>query len=168
MITKDLLDEYFSGWDTGDIRWKKPTAHWIKVGDRAGNIHKYGYRHVQLFNIKYRLHRLVFFYHHGYFPIEVDHINGVRDDNRIENLRAATKYQNQQNVKKHIATTSKYIGVGWHKRDKKWYAKIGINYKTKNLGFFDTEQEAYAAYCEAKAKLHTFQPTVRRNAYDGI
>jgi hypothetical protein len=78
---------------------------------------------------------------------QVDHINGIRHDNRIENLRLVTHQQNHFN-----RTTAK--GYGWHKRHRKWCASIMINGKLQHLGLFDTEEEARATYLEAKGRLH--------------
>jgi hypothetical protein len=103
---------------------------------------------------------------HGEWPEnQIDHINGVKIDNRICNLRLAMPHENQQNLAKPSragGTSSKYIGVTWCRRDKKWRAQItrpvlGV----KNLGRFDTEEKAYEAYCAAKRKFHPFQPQPR-------
>lgn len=76
----------------------------------------------------------------------VDHINGVRSDNCIENLRWVNHSLNQHNK-------SSTKGYSFDKRTNKWRAIIMINYKFKSLGYFDTEQEARDAYLEAKSKL---------------
>lgn len=83
----------------------------------------------------------------------VDHINGNGLDNRRVNLRAATAQQNGQNRGKFAKATSKYKGVCWHKRDKKWTAKIKVGNKRLNLGYFSKEVEAAKKYNET-AKLH--------------
>jgi len=79
--------------------------------------------------------------------IQVDHINGVKHDNRLENLRLVTHQQNQFNQ-------TKAKGYSWDKKSRKWRAKIQIDGKTHYLGCFDTEEEAREAYLEAKAIHH--------------
>jgi hypothetical protein len=76
----------------------------------------------------------------------LDHINRIKDDNRIDNLRSVTLQQNQfnRNAK----------GCSWHKRDEKWTSRIGVNGKLVHLGTFDTEDEASQAYLDAKKIYH--------------
>jgi hypothetical protein len=73
-----------------------------------------------------------------------DHVNGNGLDNRRENLRIVTKRQNGQNL--HIQKTSRFPGVSWHKRDKKWEAEIKIAGKTHYLGIYDSEEAAARRY----------------------
>ena len=81
---------------------------------------------------------------------EIDHINGIRDDNRICNLRSVTKQQNQWN-----RTTAK--GYYWNKQVNKWQSQISINKKIIGLGLYKTEPEARNAYLQAKEKYHVIQ-----------
>jgi hypothetical protein len=107
-------------------------------------------------------HRLAWFYVHGEFPkCELDHINGVRDDNRISNLRECSRAENMQNAGMFKTNTSGYTGVTWHKQRRKWAAQIWVNNKRMYLGLRESKEDAYALYLEAKAKYHTFQPTPR-------
>ena len=106
-------------------------------------------------------HRLIFLWHHGYFPKLIDHIDQNSLNNKIENLREATKSQNSQNQNKKKSNTSGYKGVYWRKDVKKWSSQISVNYKCKNLGVFMTKEEAYEAYQEAAAKLHTINPEAK-------
>jgi hypothetical protein len=77
---------------------------------------------------------------------QIDHINGIRNDNRLENLRWGNQSQNSRNKKKKTNRSSQYLGVSWKKRNNKWEAKISINKITKYLGIFDTEIEAFNAW----------------------
>ena len=77
---------------------------------------------------------------------EIDHINNIRTDNRLENLRWVSTEQNGRNKKKKTNTSSQYQGVSWWERDKKWKARITINQKTKHIGVFSTELEAFNAW----------------------
>ena len=93
-------------------------------------------------------HRLAWFLHYETLPINsIDHIDGNRSNNRIENLRDVTSQQNQWN-----RTTAK--GYTWHKPANKFMAYIKINRKFKNLGYYTTEQEARNAYLKGKEKYH--------------
>ena len=78
---------------------------------------------------------------------EIDHINGVRDDNRIVNLRSVSRNENQWN-------RTKAKGYTWRKRENKWQAQIKINKKDIYLGYYNTEQEARSAYLAAKEIYH--------------
>ena len=158
MLTRDRLMEVLDcDPEIGEFTWRlQPGSRSDLVGKRAGYNAPPGYRSVTIDGEGYLVHRLIWLYVHGKFPLEqLDHINLNRSDNRIENLREATNAQNMQNKK---AGKSKY-GVGlkgaqWNYRDKKWVAQSALdNGKTTHLGSFDTEQEAHEAYCEAAKKV---------------
>lgn len=78
---------------------------------------------------------------------QIDHINGIRDDNRLCNLRSVTHQENHFNE-------TKAKGYSWFKRDNNWRAQIMINNKNIHLGYFNLEEDARAAYIEAKEKYH--------------
>ena len=78
---------------------------------------------------------------------DIDHINQVKTDNRIENLRWISSANNLRNRKKWEGTTSKFQGVSWHKHNNKWTAQIKLNGRKKHLGYFETEEEAYSVWC---------------------
>lgn len=94
---------------------------------------------------------------------EIDHINGNKLDNRVCNLRAATKQQNRHNRKKETKrlTSSQYKGVSWNKPARKWSAYVIVNSKQKHLGCFDSEQDAALAY--DKAAIAHFGAFVKTN-----
>ena len=107
----------------------------------------------------YFAHRLAWFYVHGRWPIQqIDHINGIRGDNRIANLREASNAQNLQNLRKASSNSkSGFLGVSLRKSRGKWRAEIVIEGRKKHLGYFDSSEEAYAAYLAAKVKFHPYQ-----------
>lgn len=76
---------------------------------------------------------------------EIDHINGVRTDNRIENLRLVTRSQNMKNAKTYITNRSGATGVCWHKQKKKWRARLIHEYKQIHLGYYDDWFDAVCA-----------------------
>jgi len=89
---------------------------------------------------------------------QIDHINRVRSDNSIKNLRAVVCSENMQNKATHPKNTSGYRGVDWYKKECKWRARIGIMGKQKNVGLFSTAEEAFEAYKSAVEKFHTCNP----------
>jgi len=113
----------------------------------------------------YRAHRLAWLYVHGKWPEnEIDHINGVRSDNRISNLRDATTAENRQNHAIRRDNTSTVPGVDWHKSVQKWRVRIRVPGKRITVGFFKNLEDAAAARARAKAELHAFQPFDRESA----
>lgn len=148
--------------ETGKFTRLARTAQCIRVGDTAGYVNPDGYREIRVDGKTYKAHRLAWLYVHGAWPAEqIDHINGVRHDNRLSNLRAATNAENRQNTAKRSDNNSGFTGVSWHKRAEKWTARVRINRVQHHLGCFNTVEEAYEAYLQAKAELHEFQPTPR-------
>jgi HNH endonuclease/AP2 domain len=115
-----------------------------------------GYRQIGVGGKVYLAHRLAWLITHGEWPsvgLEIDHINGEKDDNRIVNLRLATKAQNQRNSRKRSSTTG-LRGVRVNKASKTYSAQIKVNRKNHYLGSFQTPEEAHAAYVEAAVRLH--------------
>jgi hypothetical protein len=161
MITQSRLKELFNyNKNTGElVRIEKRRK--AKIGELAGNIRSDGYTRVKIDNKSYYAHRLVWLYVYGSFPKELDHIDGNRSNNCILNLRECFHFQNNQNQVSRKNTSSKYIGVCFNKASKKWQAYIMFNYKKIHLGLFVNEDEAYESYCNAKKRLHTFNPIVR-------
>jgi hypothetical protein len=157
-LTVDLLNHLFEyDKETGNLIWKiKPSSrgHHVKAGDIAGTLKSHGYLCVGINYNSYRAHRLIFLMHKGYLPKTVDHINGDKLDNRIENLRAATVGQNQHNRKTNANNTSGYKGVSWSKAQKKWTARITLERKIIHLGYFANVEEAAEVVRKAREELH--------------
>ena len=120
------------------------------VGSIAGGIRKNGYYRIAIDGKRYYAHRLAWLYVHGVWPAdEIDHINGNRSDNRIENLRAADRRQNLGNQRRLSRNTSGYKGVSWCKARNLWVANIQKNGKLKHLGRFPSAEAAHQAYSSA-------------------
>lgn len=138
----------------GCLFWSDLIARKDLVGKLAGSVGLGdGYRYVKCGKSRRRVaaHRVIFLMHHGYLPAVIDHINRIRDDNRIENLRdAVTEGNNQGNQSHQVGRSSKYRGVCWDAARGKWAAAVKCGGKRFNLGRFSCEHQAAAAY-NAKA-----------------
>lgn len=102
----------------------------------------------------YRLHRLIYLYHHGYIPEQIDHINRNCFDNRIENLRPATSSQNASNRKRFSNNKSGLKGVCWHKRIQKWGVSCSVHGKQKHYGYFGDLLSAASKAFAVRTQLH--------------
>lgn len=143
----------------GTFRWiRRPTATCnVAVGAEAGTMDADGYRTIQLDGVRHRAHRLAWLYMHGEWPPseDIDHVNGNRADNRIANLREARRSENVQNVGA-ARKDSKSGLAGVNERDGRWRARIRAGGERLTLGYFDSPEEAHAAYRAAKLQLHPF------------
>ena len=154
-LTVDLLNELFEyDKETGDLFWKVSKGSRGMIGERAGTETEYGYIRISINKKTYRAHRLVFLMHKGYLPKSLDHINGDRKDNRIENLRPVSKAQNAQNAKLSSKNKSGYKGVFWCSSMKKWQVQIGSNGEKIYLGCFENLEEAAEVVRAAREELH--------------
>jgi hypothetical protein len=144
---------------TGHFTWKQRAAKCIQIGSVAGNTNKTGYVTIGLCKKVYKAHRLAWLYTYGSWPDGlIDHINGVKSDNRLFNLRVVNETGNSENVRKpNKRNKSGFMGVIWHQN--KWRANITVNKKTKWLGDYATPEEAHAAYLGAK-RLHHAMCTI--------
>ena len=86
--------------ETGVFTWKVNRGGTAIIGAKAGRIHPSGYVHIKYQNVEYLAHRLAWIHHHGKIDqsLVIDHINGIRNDNRIQNLRQVTHAKNMQNI----------------------------------------------------------------------
>lgn len=145
---------------TGGFIWLKTRSKKVPPGSVAGGINKvHGYRQIKVDGVKLPAHRLAWLYVHGYWPNQIDHINGVRDDNRLENLRDVTPQINAQNVHKPRRDNKKtgMMGVGYGSKirgTKKWFARVTVEGRRVLIGYFYNPEDAHGAYLEAKRRLH--------------
>lgn len=120
--------------ETGIFRWNSKRIGGRKVGKIAGGKSPYGYHLIKIDGTKYMSHRLAWLYMYGYFPEnEIDHINRIKDDNRISNLRHVSKICNSRNVGDLLTNKSGVKGVYFKNRCKSWVSTITINRKKIHL-----------------------------------
>ena len=139
-------DKLFT-YDNGDLVWKIKPSKKIKAGSVAGTDDR-GYVSIIYRGKRSRAHRIIWEMHNGAIPdgMQIDHINRVRTDNRIENLRLVTSQQNNFN-------RSGVKGFCYDVRSGKFRAQIVIDHKFKHLGHYDTILDARAAYLRARKEL---------------
>lgn len=147
--------------ETGHLYWQEPKRRAL-IGAVAGGLNDKGYIQVMLGGKLYRAHRLAWVYVHGKdIPpgMEIDHVNRNRSDNRLCNLRLASRFEQQANTKMREANTTGFRGVKWRARKSRWVASIRAYGKRIEIGSFLTKEEAGAAYIEARKKhLGEFAP----------
>jgi len=118
------------------------------IGDIAGPLDAYGYVRLSVENKEYKAHRLAFLYMEGYFPKEVDHEDGIKNNNKWNNL---TDITHQDNIRKAKISINNKSGVkGVRKRGSKWHAGIKINNKLIYLGIFENKIDAIKARKQAE------------------
>jgi len=144
--------------DTGIFKWQHRNdvpQRWNKrwAGKRAGTINPRGYCVIAINGKAYRAHRLAYAYMNGRISeqLEIDHINGIRSDNRIVNLRLATKAENQRNSQ---GWRNRMLPKGVYKNRDKFVAQIMKDRKPIYLGIFDSPEGARRAHMKAARALH--------------
>ena len=137
-------------------RIKNVYRHPNRLGPIPCNPYGNGYVYISLDGKRYLAHRVAWLYVHGTWPEgDTDHINGDRTDNRLSNLRAVSREVNNQNRRK-VRANNKcgLMGVSWHTHSRCWRARIMIRGREIPLGHFESKEQAYAAYIDAKRSLH--------------
>jgi hypothetical protein len=154
MITQQLLVEYFD-YDNGELFWKKlPKCSTKTLLNTKAGCFDGRYFQVRFLGKKYRLHRLIFLYFHGYFPENIDHIDGNPLNNKIENLRECTLQQNVWNSCIRMDNTSGIKGISWNKQKNKWEVYINKDCKRYRLGYFVNIEEAKQTLEIFREKMH--------------
>jgi hypothetical protein len=158
-LTQKLLQQTLSyNPNTGELIWKIRPMSWFNHPLSYRSYHKRwagkpaltadngeGYRSGTLLGKKVKAHRIIWIMLYGDLPpegYEIDHINGVRSDNRLDNLRCVLKEDNGKNQRLHTRNQTGVSGVSWYKPNKKWLVRINQNKKTKSLGYFNSFEEA--------------------------
>ncbi|MCM8735974.1 HNH endonuclease [Azospirillum sp. A1-3] len=136
--------------DTGAFKWLVATNNSVRVGQVAGCVGGHGYVQIRLDGRQYLAHRLAWLYMTGEWPdADLDHINRVKSDNRLANLREATRSKNMGNKSMSKNNSSGVKGVTWDKSRGKWQAKIMENGNNRFLGHFTDLDAAASAYASA-------------------
>ena len=159
ILTQKRLKELLSynpetGCFTRNIALKNQPAG-AKVGTKGAR----GYLQTSIDGTVYKIHRLAWLYVHGEWPQnQIDHIDHDTSNNRIDNLRDVSCGQNHQNRNRNTKSASSLLGVGWHKRDKRWFAHIEINGKRHHLGYYADKESALKARQNAETTFHPYRP----------
>jgi hypothetical protein len=152
-ITAEIINDLFR-YEDGLLIRKVTITQYARKGDVVGHVGNSGYMSCSIVGTMFLVHRAIFLMHHGYLPKYVDHIDGNRLNNRIENLRPATVYENAQNQKLFKNNTSGVKGVSWNKLMNKWEANITYDGTRERLGWFNSIDEAKKVIDKARTTLH--------------
>jgi hypothetical protein len=139
--------------ETGKLTWKM-LRNVSRIGEEAKSIDVGGYVQVNVAGTMVKGHRLAWLIHYGEWPSDhIDHINGIRNDNRIANLRVVPNAINCQNKRKPLPSSKTGV-LGVVKVGNRYQANIHANRRKKYLGTFDTAEQAHQVYVEAKRSIH--------------
>lgn len=165
VLLREALD-YDS--ESGNLIWKARPRHHFKTdrahtvtntryaGRIAGSLEgKQGYLTIMLNEVTLKAHRVAWALTYGEWPADlIDHINGNKLDNRLSNLRACTRAENNRNRTRRHTSGAPYKGISFHRLTGKWSSEIAAGSTREFLGLFDTPEAAHSAYCAAAKKLH--------------
>lgn len=144
--------------ETGDFVWIGKSSKFFNeqyLGQTAGSVALSGHIIIEICGRCYKAHRLAWFYVYGVWPAKfLDHKDGDPANNRLSNLREATRNQNAHNRKMGRDNTSGFKGVFWHPQTQKWRARIWCDRKGHSLGLHETAEMAHEACEEARKRLH--------------
>jgi len=172
MNTQQELKQLFSYQpDTGEFRWLTSIRNGaIKQGDLAGSKNNDGYTMIKVRGRTYAAHRLAWLYVYGAQPSSgIDHINGIRTDNRLANLRLATFKQNNENAGIRKDNKTGCRGVHFSAREGKYVAKMEHNKQRISIGYFDCLKDAALAVQNKRTELYTHdvgRAALKENAHE--
>ena len=159
MITQEYAKQLFDCVD-GHLVWKVSKAKRIKIGSQAGTIGKDGYVRVFIDGKSYLAHHLVYLIEYGHMPTEIDHLNRVKSDNRITNLKQCTRFENAINKGMFINNKTGVKNVHKHS-----FGKYEVSFKRNNkniyVGLFDDIELAELVAIEAKHKVDILKAQIR-------
>jgi len=155
--SQDRLNELFEA--SGPDLIARVSRGCVRCGSVCGYMRKDGYVRVKVDGALVMAHRIVWKMFNGDEPDFIDHINGVRSDNRIDNLRAATKAINSLNESLRADSQSGFVGVSWHtptdrRKTPKWVAKIARGGESLHIGYFHDLKLAVLAYNVECERIH--------------
>lgn len=154
MEAANLTQEYVRSilkYENGTLYWRVKKSSNTKLDKPITSKESGGYIQVRIDGIAYLAHRIIFLYHNGYLPFFIDHKNGNRQDNRIENLREASKNENAMNRE---TKNKSFKNVYFHKPTKKYQVSLRINGKNKSFGYFPDLETAVKVAKDARNKHH--------------
>lgn len=151
-LSQETLNELFE-YRKGKL-FLKVSRGGRKAGEEVGTLTPRGYKQTKVNRKLQLVHRLIFFIHHGYMPKMIDHIDGNRTNNRIENLRESDAFSNQYNRGLPSNNTSGVKGVYWNKEKRKWKAKCNVGGKGYHLGYYKDIKEADKAVRAFRSQHH--------------
>lgn len=164
-----IVKEAFEHNSDGTFTWKERPIHhfpdlramriWnTKYSGKiaVGSVKKNGYIYFSFSKKNIAAHRLAWYFHNGSCDpkMEIDHRNGIRSDNRIDNLRISTANDNQHNKPLQTNNSSGAKNVYWNKQCRKWQVKLNVNKKTHHIALFDDIEDAKKCAIEARNKFH--------------
>ena len=147
MITQEYLKQLFDYQDGQLVRKSTGKSATVKAGKKR-------YERITIDGKAYSLHRIIYLWHHGYLPKCIDHIDGNKENNNIENLREATQQQNCVNRKHHSNSKSPYKNVYWNKAANKWAVVMSVKHKRNYFGVFEDLELADLVATEARNLHH--------------
>jgi len=152
MITQELVKNLFEYRD-GELFWKI-TKGGQKIGNKAGSFSKCGYFYIQINNKQFRIHRIIYLMFYGKMPEFVDHKDGNKLNNKIENLRPATRSQNGFNRFLQKNNLSGYKNVIWIKNRNRWRVEFRINKKLHTSSLFKNINDAILEAEKMRQQYH--------------
>jgi len=158
MLTQSRLKELLHYDEETGIFTRKTKIGRYKLGSISGAKHNKGYVQITIDGENYLAHRLAWFYVYGEFPKnQIDHINRIKTDNSIKNLRDVDASTNHHNIGVRSHNSSGVTGVIWSSRSKKWVAQIILNNKRHHIGTFKTVELAKVARQKKEKELMTLE-----------
>lgn len=151
--SQEEVRELFDYNEAGYLVWKKARGNRVRVGQRVGHKGRDGYLYVRFNDHLYKTARVIFLWHHGYYPENlVDHRDRDVFNERIENLRELSTQCNCRNAKKSRNNTSGVTGVTYNSKLKKWLAQLKVNWKNIYLGVYECFDDAVMARYKGELK----------------